>query len=199
MVVGTVVAVGPSAVAKAEPDRKPPPGSSDQGAQQGGDPTPPPPVWPRPTAPPQIAPRPTPPPPVGPWPTAPPQITPRPVPEPTIRPTPGPGGPIDRHTRLLILTKHRGATPFPIDRAVTLRCAPPGGTHPRIRASCRVLATVGGDPGRLNLSPRTICTRVYNPVTVTAVGLWSGHRIRFQRTYGNPCVLRAATGPVYDF
>jgi hypothetical protein len=104
-----------------------------------------------------------------------------------------------RRVRLLVLTKKRGLTPFPADRTATLRCAPPGGGHPLAPHSCLALIPVGGNPTLLNLSPGILCRRNFDPVTVTAVGSWDGRRIRAQRTYSNPCMLRAATGPVYAF
>jgi Subtilisin inhibitor-like len=107
--------------------------------------------------------------------------------------------PIDWRIRSLVLTWKHGSTPFPADRTVTLRCTPAGGTHPMAHSACRTLILVGGEPTRLNLSPSTFCRRIFDPVTITAIGSWDGRRIRAQRTFSNSCTLRAATGPVYDF
>ncbi|GII79325.1 hypothetical protein Sru01_43070 [Sphaerisporangium rufum] len=106
---------------------------------------------------------------------------------------------IDRTARVFILSRHRGTRPFPADRVVTLRCMPVGGTHPRAAAACRTLATVRGNVASLNVSPSANCTRIYDPVTVTAVGIWDGRQYRLQRTFGNPCMLRAYTGVVFQF
>jgi hypothetical protein len=40
---------------------------------------------------------------------------------------------------------------------------------------------------------------IYDPVTVTATGRWKAKPVRFTHTYGNPCVLHAATGAVFAF
>ncbi|WP_424530411.1 SSI family serine proteinase inhibitor [Sphaerisporangium viridialbum] len=187
LVLGAAVAAGPAAGASSAWD--PPPGAPALGDQPWNGPTPPPAphIWPIPTPPP------------GPDPGPPPAPHIKPPPEPHIGPGPGPGGSPDRRARTLVLTRHRGATPLPADRVVTLRCSPPGGTHPSAASACRALIGVGGDPSRLDLSPGIHCPRIYNPVTVTAVGSWDGRRITVRHTYGNPCTLRAHTGPVYDF
>jgi hypothetical protein len=39
----------------------------------------------------------------------------------------------------------------------------------------------------------------YDPVTASATGIWGDRFIRFQRTFGNACTLRAETGPVFAF
>lgn len=84
-------------------------------------------------------------------------------------------------------------------RSVTLRCDPPGGTHPNPRAACRELAAARGDLAKLRRNPEMACITVYDPVTVRARGTWRGRRVAHDATYSNRCALTAATGPVFDF
>ena len=37
----------------------------------------------------------------------------------------------------------------------------------------------------------------YDPVTVTATGLWRGTPVRYRHTFSNTCVLHTETGPVF--
>ncbi|MEV7966252.1 SSI family serine proteinase inhibitor [Sphaerisporangium sp. NPDC088356] len=191
LVLGAAVAAGSAAGASSS--WEPPPGAPSVGDQPG--------VAPAPLPAPSIWPIPTPPPGPHTGPPPGPHTGPPPAPGPHIEPPPGPHvGPVPApHTRILVLSKRRGTTPFPADRIVTLRCAPPGGTHPSPVSACRLLALVGGNPGVLNVSPWVHCTRIHDPVTVTAVGSWDGRHIAVRHTYPNPCVLRAATGSVYQF
>ncbi|MFC4588163.1 SSI family serine proteinase inhibitor [Sphaerisporangium corydalis] len=106
---------------------------------------------------------------------------------------------VDNTAQVLALTVRRGPKAFPPDRIVTLRCSPPSGSHPRPVFACRVLAVVGGDPTKLDLSPGANCPKIFAPVSVAALGTWNGNRIRVERTFGNACLLKAATGPVFDF
>lgn len=84
-------------------------------------------------------------------------------------------------------------------RSATLRCDPPGGTHPNPRAACRELAAAGGDLAKLRHNPEMACITVYDPVTVHARGTWRGRGVAYDATYSNRCALTAATGPVFDF
>ena len=123
-------------------------------------------------------------------------------------PRPFPGGPA-AHTaawqpargisRVLLLTIARGETATPSDRVVLLQCASPGGTHPRAAEACHHLEPVSGDLADLKVSRRVVCTRRYDPVTVSGSGMWDGHHLWFERTFGNPCELHAYTGAVFNF
>ncbi|MCX5195131.1 SSI family serine proteinase inhibitor [Streptomyces sp. NBC_00249] len=84
-------------------------------------------------------------------------------------------------------------------RAVTLVCAPrPGGTHPDPAAACAELRTHGPSLDPL-AAPRqdAACTREWNPVTVTADGVWQGRRLNWAYTFGNPCGLRSSNGVLF--
>ncbi|AWI29666.1 protease inhibitor protein [Streptomyces sp. ICN441] len=93
----------------------------------------------------------------------------------------------------LVLTVGRGeaAATATVERAVTLNCAPaPSGTHPSPRAACRELNTVDGEFAMLNGTSGRPCTRQWDPVTITAAGVWQGKRVDWSATYGNSCEMR---------
>ncbi|MGW4645870.1 SSI family serine proteinase inhibitor [Kitasatospora sp. NPDC004289] len=99
----------------------------------------------------------------------------------------------------LVLTVSEGDTvsSTPEDRT-TLDCsAGPSGTHPAPDAACTALAAAGGDPDRLRGAVGTLCTALYSPVAATAEGVWEGSPVKWSRTFGNRCQLRAATSPVF--
>lgn len=84
-------------------------------------------------------------------------------------------------------------------RKATLSCDQvPHGTHPLARPACTALSAAGGDfdalPGQGG-----VCRDPYAPITVTARGEYRGHRVEWRKKFANPCVLRAATGPVFAF
>ena len=82
--------------------------------------------------------------------------------------------------------------------AVTLRCDPPGGAHPKPAAACRTLRAVGGRPARIKPA-RTMCTMIYAPITAQVTGKWRGKKISWSRTYGNTCEMTRATGVLFRF
>jgi hypothetical protein len=82
--------------------------------------------------------------------------------------------------------------------AVTLRCDPPGGAHPKPSAACRTLRSVDGRPARLK-PVRTMCTMIYAPITAEITGKWRGRKITWSKTYGNTCEMTRATGVLFRF
>ncbi|MFE6751165.1 SSI family serine proteinase inhibitor [Kitasatospora purpeofusca] len=102
----------------------------------------------------------------------------------------------------LRLTVAHGETPSSgTPRTVTLECPPYGGTattHPDPATACRLVDSVNGDLGRLDVDPG-VCTDQYDPYTATASGTYRGHPVSFRHTYGNHCVLLRTTGAVFDF
>ncbi|WP_327352570.1 SSI family serine proteinase inhibitor [Streptomyces sp. NBC_01304] len=84
----------------------------------------------------------------------------------------------------------------PIDLE-SLHCPPLRGSgHPRAREACRDLRAAGGDINRIK--PRDmICTKIYQPVTAAAYGMWNGRRTVYAKTFGNSCEMYAATGSVF--
>ena len=84
-------------------------------------------------------------------------------------------------------------------KTVKLTCNRDGGTHPTPRPACRLLRAVKGNPAKLGDGGDAICTREYNPQTATVRGKWRGKRVDFTRTYANPCMMKAAGGPLFTF
>ncbi|WP_103511910.1 subtilase-type protease inhibitor [Streptomyces sp. SM13] len=93
----------------------------------------------------------------------------------------------------LVLTVARGEDPLTatVERAVTLTCAPTAeGTHPTPAAACKELAEVQGKFSELTAGPSNrTCTRQWDPVVVTAHGVWQGKPVQFSTTYGNACEM----------
>ncbi|MGW2558294.1 subtilase-type protease inhibitor [Streptomyces sp. NPDC001514] len=80
-----------------------------------------------------------------------------------------------------------------VERAVTLSCAPrPGGSHPSATAACKELTAVDGEFGLLSKAVGGPCTRQWDPITITADGVWQGKRVSWSATYGNSCEMRAS-------
>ncbi|WP_411102756.1 SSI family serine proteinase inhibitor [Streptomyces sp. cmx-4-9] len=86
-------------------------------------------------------------------------------------------------------------------RAVTLVCAPaPSGTHPDPVAACTELRAHAARMDALTApAADAACTREWNPMTVTADGVWQGRRLSYDHTFGNPCGLRSTSGILFDF
>ncbi|MGA4842889.1 subtilase-type protease inhibitor [Streptomyces sp. G45] len=88
-----------------------------------------------------------------------------------------------------------------IQRAVSLGCSSGGvGSHPDAPGACDELRSVGGkfDKVTKKPSPRP-CTKEWNPVVVTAQGVWEGRRVWYEHTFANPCALELGKGKVFDF
>ncbi|MDG4863500.1 SSI family serine proteinase inhibitor, partial [Streptomyces sp. T-3] len=68
-----------------------------------------------------------------------------------------------------------------------------GGTHPAAEAACAELAAADGQFDELTeSSPGALCTKEWNPVHLTADGVWQGRRVAWTTTFANPCEMRAA-------
>ncbi|MEV5158852.1 subtilase-type protease inhibitor [Streptomyces sp. NPDC053728] len=104
---------------------------------------------------------------------------------------------------LVLSVSKGGAAPATVQRAVTLSCAPrPSGTHPSPDAACAELAEVEGEFSLLTTSqPQGRCTRQWDPVVLSATGVWQGRGVSWSTTFGNACEMRAslAEGPVFTF
>ncbi|MEE1757472.1 subtilase-type protease inhibitor [Streptomyces sp. SP18CS02] len=102
----------------------------------------------------------------------------------------------------LVLTVAQGedaATASPM-RAVTLTCTPtPGGTHPSAQRACSELRAVQGRFDALSGDNQRSCVKIYDPVVVTAQGIWEGRRVDFERTFSNSCVMQSENANVYSF
>lgn len=103
----------------------------------------------------------------------------------------------------LVLTVGKGedAANSTVQRAVLLRCRPTaGGDHPAAKAACKQLAVAGGDFAALPGSdPGRICPEIWDPVVVTADGVWEGQRVSYAHTYPNSCYMEGDAGPVFAF
>ncbi|MET9700470.1 subtilase-type protease inhibitor [Streptomyces sp. NPDC006529] len=86
-------------------------------------------------------------------------------------------------------------------RAVTLSCAPrPSGTHPDPAGACKELLSAAGQPDLITSGGAgAMCTREWDPVTVTADGVWQGKRFTYDHTFANRCALRNGSGVVFSF
>lgn len=94
----------------------------------------------------------------------------------------------------LVVVAHDGS-----HDTATLTCSPAGGSHPNAVAACRDLAIARGNFAELPGVPdATACPDVYAPVTVVAVGVWRGDPVDHRARYGNACVMRVMTGPVFQ-
>ncbi|MGK5548011.1 subtilase-type protease inhibitor [Streptomyces sp. URMC 127] len=103
----------------------------------------------------------------------------------------------------LVLTVGHGANSreASVDRAVTLTCFPKAtGSHPDAKGACAALRAAGGDFEKITtIKSGTACTREWNPSVVTADGVWEGQRVRFERTFANPCEAKAGKGTLFEF
>ncbi|WP_433415941.1 SSI family serine proteinase inhibitor [Microtetraspora malaysiensis] len=107
--------------------------------------------------------------------------------------------PMKPRTKALVVTVAKGQAGTPPQRYALLNCSFTRGTHPAPSRVCPTLERVGGDPAKLQPDPAVACPMIFDPVTVTAYGIWNDAYIRFERTYGNSCQLRATTGAIFAF
>ncbi|MGV9532584.1 SSI family serine proteinase inhibitor [Streptosporangium sandarakinum] len=102
--------------------------------------------------------------------------------------------------RVLVLTATPGERfSAAASRSALLVCDPTRGSHPQGAQACGQLSVVNGEFTALRPLPGVACTMQYDPVTVTASGIWDGRTIRYQHTFGNSCVMRSTTGSVFAF
>ncbi|NUT46094.1 MAG: hypothetical protein HOV94_02070 [Saccharothrix sp.] len=93
-----------------------------------------------------------------------------------------------------VLSVQRGAS----YQFSNLTCEPAGGLHPRAEQACLTLSDVDGQLDGLTTA-EGFCTLEYAPVRVKASGTWRGESREFEAEFPNACVMRAQTGPVFDF
>jgi hypothetical protein len=102
----------------------------------------------------------------------------------------------------LVLTVAQGenaATAVPL-RAVTLTCTPKaGGTHPAPQKACAELRSAEGKFDALGGEETRPCIKIYDPVVVTAQGIWEGRRVNFEQKYANSCVMQNEGSSVFSF
>ncbi|MEI5099735.1 subtilase-type protease inhibitor [Streptomyces sp. PmtG] len=88
-----------------------------------------------------------------------------------------------------------------IQRAVTLGCSSSGvGSHPDAEAACEELRAVHGKFDTVTKKPSSrACTKDWNPIVVTAQGVWEGRRVSYEHTFANPCALEIGQGRTFAF
>ncbi|GGJ77342.1 hypothetical protein GCM10011583_05890 [Streptomyces camponoticapitis] len=88
-----------------------------------------------------------------------------------------------------------------VRRAVTLSCGPtPSGSHPDAAAACSELKRNGAKFDAITTSgTNRVCTKEWEPVTVTADGVWEGQRVDYVHTFSNSCALNGGRGAVFTF
>lgn len=88
-----------------------------------------------------------------------------------------------------------------VQRAVTLSCAPsPSGSHPDAATACAELKKNGAKFDAITASgTNRVCTKEWEPVTVTADGVWEGQRVDYAHTFSNSCALDGGRGAVFTF
>ncbi|MFF2944099.1 subtilase-type protease inhibitor [Streptomyces niveus] len=93
---------------------------------------------------------------------------------------------------------HKSGT---VRRAVTLSCAPtPSGSHPDAVGACAELKENGAKFDSITTSgTNRVCTKEWEPVTVTADGAWEGKRVAYVHTFSNSCAMNGGRGAVFTF
>lgn len=88
-----------------------------------------------------------------------------------------------------------------VRRAVTLSCAPaPSGSHPDPAAACSELKKNDAKFDSITTSATNrVCTKEWEPVTVTADGVWEGKRVEYVHTFSNSCAMNGGRGVVFTF
>jgi hypothetical protein len=103
----------------------------------------------------------------------------------------------------LVLTIGKGvsADTAAVERAVTLRCIPTaGGDHPTPEEACEELAAADGDFAALTApESHRMCMKIWDPVVLTAVGVWNGEYVSYSHMYPNACMAQDASTYVFDF
>jgi Subtilisin inhibitor-like len=77
----------------------------------------------------------------------------------------------------------------------SLTCPPNGGSHPNPVAACEQLTRVDGRIEGIPEDPGP-CTLEFDPVIVTATGIWNGEPRHYKQEFSNRCVAVRATGGV---
>ncbi|QES51641.1 alkaline protease [Streptomyces venezuelae] len=103
----------------------------------------------------------------------------------------------------LVLSLSAGEDPAygTVLRAVTLSCMPgPSGTHPDPAGACAELRAEEGEFAAITEGGQEIaCTREWDPMSVTAAGVWEGQLVTFEHTFANPCAFRNGSGVLFGF
>lgn len=79
--------------------------------------------------------------------------------------------------------------------SASLTCPPDGSSHPNPVAACEQLSRADGHIEGIPEDPGP-CTREFNPVIVTASGMWNGEPRHYKQEFSNRCVAVRTTGGV---
>ena len=83
---------------------------------------------------------------------------------------------------------------------VELTCDPVAGTHPDAQLACLQLDQVDGDIATMpGTEAHIFCPMIFQPITVSATGLWRGRTVLFQDRYTNGCERDNKTGNLFRF
>lgn len=83
---------------------------------------------------------------------------------------------------------------------VELTCDPDGGDHPDVQTACMQLAEVQGDIAHMPATQAHVfCPMIFQPITVSAAGLWRGRTVLFRDRYTNGCERDNKTGTLFRF
>lgn len=106
--------------------------------------------------------------------------------------------PTDLPPTVLVLSVSRNHAPVP--RTVLLTCSPiAAGNHPQSAAACDELEAAGGNFADLRGEAMRFCPMIYDPVTLSAEGIWHGTRVSFRQTYSNACRAGDRSSHVFAF
>ncbi|AJT68050.1 subtilase-type protease inhibitor [Streptomyces chattanoogensis] len=103
----------------------------------------------------------------------------------------------------LVMTVGQGETreTATVERAVTLSCTPRAtGSHPNPQAACAQLRSLSGDfTAVTGATTQRVCTKEWDPIVVTADGVWQGRRVSYTYTFANSCTMMDGQGSVFRF
>ncbi|WP_078078719.1 subtilase-type protease inhibitor [Streptomyces niveus] len=123
------------------------------------------------------------------------------VPASTDTPTGRGGGLYAPSALVLTVTDGADHKTGTVQRAVTLSCAPtPSGSHPDAVTACAELKKNGAKFDAITTSATNrVCTKEWEPVTVTADGVWEGQHVNYAHTFSNSCAMDGGRGAVFTF
>ena len=103
----------------------------------------------------------------------------------------------------LVLTIGEGEDPSlaTVQRSAVLSCSPTSdGSHPEPGKACAELRSVDGDIASLvNTDNDGVCPMIWDPIVVTAEGVWEGRKVSYAHTFPNACVMENSTGALFSF
>ncbi|GAA2401838.1 protease inhibitor [Streptomyces glaucosporus] len=103
----------------------------------------------------------------------------------------------------LVLAVGEGEDPetVTVQRSVLLSCSPTsGGSHPEPGRACAELRSADGDVAALvETDGDRVCPMIWDPVTVTAEGVWEGRKVSYAHTFPNACAMENSTDALFSF